>query len=365
MVCFPRHFFRRESRWWVSKGKVSMKSTKFLTQVNQRGTLVMVIIGWILAAVMGLALTAPAQTLDEVQASVGQLSDEAGLLSKALSEIGQQSLVTLKKCRIARWTLSRSDDSAIADAVGVAVAEASTLDEQLQGLLESNQELSKLVDDPQSVSSVVESLIDNEALDGDRGDQIQQKLLELSDTAVALTDDAHSLQSKSYDIKDALSRAQTAATATPPDLEATRGALTDCVKTTLAFSRERRTVVLPKKAAIVRLLKEIHDLLSATGPVTVTSTMGKSGAVKALDKAQRAHEIAMLGQGVAAIRVKVYSTDGKLLFAQEAAGNRLQFMGFDQAGRALANGVYIYAVSALGPDGQVLRTELKKFVIRR
>ncbi|MBI3461010.1 hypothetical protein HY009_08785, partial [Candidatus Acetothermia bacterium] len=238
-----------------------------------------------------------------------------------------------------------------------------TLDEQLQGLLESEQELSKLVNDPQSVSSAVEFLIDNEVLDGDRGDQIQQKLLELSDTAVALTDDAHSLQSKSYDIKDALSRAQTAATATPPDLEATRGALTDCVKTTLAFSRERRTVVLPKKAAILKLLKDIHDLLSATGPLT--STPGKSSAAKALDKAQRAHEITMLGQDVAAIRVKVYSTDGKLLFSQEAAGNRLQFMGFDQAGRALANGVYIYAVSALGPDGQVLRTELKKFVIRR
>jgi len=340
-----------------------MKSTKFLTQANQRGTLMMVIIVWTLAAVMGVALTAPAQTLDEVQASVGQLSDEAGLLSKALSEIGQQSLVTLKKCRIARWTLSRSDDSAVADAVGVAVAEANTLNEQLQGLLESDQELSKLVNDPQSVSSAVESLIDNEVLDGDRGDQIQQKLLELSDTAVALTDDAHSLQSKSYDIKDALSRAQTAATATPPDLEATRGALTDCVKTTLAFSRERRTVLLPKKAAIARLLKEVHDLLSATGPVTATT--GKSGAVKALGKAQRAHEIAVLGQDVAAIRVKVYSTDGKLLFSQEAAGHRLQFMGFDQAGRALANGVYIYAVSALGPDGQVLRTELKKFVIRR
>lgn len=307
---------------------------------------------------LSLTVSASAQTLEEVQASISQLVDESGVLSKALGEVGKESILILRKCRTTRWSLSTLGEG-LKDVILALEKEAGTLEEMLDGIADEDQELAKLINDPQAIGEAVESLIDSELIDGSRGDLIQQRLLDLSDVANALSEDLRSLQSKSYSLKETIYTARMAVMAEAVDFEAVRTSLNDCNKIMLAFGRERRTVVLPKRTVLVKTVNELRDLINGTGPVELPAKPRKN---QALAKAQPAQEIAVLDKNVAALRVHIYSADGRLVLTQEATGNRLSL---EAARTALPNGVYLYSVTAIGPDGNVVKTELKKLVVRR
>ncbi len=74
-----------------------------------------------------------------------------------------------------------------------------------------------------------------------------------------------------------------------------------------------------------------------------------------------------MGHDVAAIRVQVYSPEGRLVLTREAPSRRLILadLNNDSEGKVLANGVYWYTVTAFGPDGHVLKTEIRKLAVRR
>jgi hypothetical protein len=71
------------------------------------------------------------------------------------------------------------------------------------------------------------------------------------------------------------------------------------------------------------------------------------------------------GSGIAGLELEVFDLAGRRLFQQRTAGNRLAFQGLDSAGRTLANGVYLYVVTARGYDGRMIRSEVKKLVVLR
>ena len=333
-----------------------MKSLTLLTQARLFGIVTL----WMVATMMGLtlSLSVSAQTLEEVQASVGQLVDESTVLSKALGEVGKESILILRKCRTTRWSLSTLGDG-LKDAMVALEKEADSLDEMLGGIMDEDQELVKLINDPQAIGDAVESLIDSELLDGSRGDLIQQRLLDLNDIAVALREDMSSLQSKSSSLKETIYAASMAAMAETTDLEAVRASLTDCTKIMLAFGRERRTVVILKRITLVKTVNELRDLINGTGPVELPAKPRKN---QAFAKTQHAQEIAVLDKNVTALRINIYSTDGRLVLTQAAAGNRVLL---EDVQKTLPNGVYLYAVTAVGSDGNVVKTELKKLVVRR
>jgi hypothetical protein len=66
------------------------------------------------------------------------------------------------------------------------------------------------------------------------------------------------------------------------------------------------------------------------------------------------------GVGIASVEAKVWNLAGKLVFSGKANGNALAVDGV-----TLANGVYLYAVTVKGADGQALSTEVRKLVILR
>jgi hypothetical protein len=66
------------------------------------------------------------------------------------------------------------------------------------------------------------------------------------------------------------------------------------------------------------------------------------------------------GLGIASVEAKVWNLAGKLVFSGKANGNALAVDGV-----TLANGVYLYAVTVKGADGQALSTEVRKLVILR
>ncbi len=71
------------------------------------------------------------------------------------------------------------------------------------------------------------------------------------------------------------------------------------------------------------------------------------------------------GQNVARIEVQVFGLDGRLLIREEHAGPALRFNLLDGSGRPLANGVYLYAVTARGTDGTSWRSAVQKVVVLR
>ncbi|MGQ9478040.1 MAG: Ig-like domain-containing protein [Candidatus Bipolaricaulia bacterium] len=69
------------------------------------------------------------------------------------------------------------------------------------------------------------------------------------------------------------------------------------------------------------------------------------------------------GAGIAGIELEVFNLAGQRIFQQWTAGTRLSFQGSDNAGRRLANGVYLFVVTARGYEGGVQRSEVKKLVV--
>lgn len=71
------------------------------------------------------------------------------------------------------------------------------------------------------------------------------------------------------------------------------------------------------------------------------------------------------GAGIAAAELEVYNLSGKKVFTSGPFSGRLEWDLLDSGGRPLANGVYLYVITALGYNGEVVRTKVNKLVILR
>lgn len=70
------------------------------------------------------------------------------------------------------------------------------------------------------------------------------------------------------------------------------------------------------------------------------------------------------GQGIERVELEVFDSSGQKVFHTESADQTLTFYGLSDQGRRLAKGVYLYAVTITGYDGQIVYL-LKKLVILR
>ncbi|MBI3659855.1 hypothetical protein HY230_05215 [Candidatus Acetothermia bacterium] len=79
-----------------------------------------------------------------------------------------------------------------------------------------------------------------------------------------------------------------------------------------------------------------------------------------------AGEFVIEGQGLSAVTVDIWSLSGQFVFSSSVINSKVvKFNGLGSNGQQLANGVYLYAVSAHGMDGGFARTKLQKFILRR
>ena len=65
------------------------------------------------------------------------------------------------------------------------------------------------------------------------------------------------------------------------------------------------------------------------------------------------------------IGVEIFSLAGKSIFSDQASGQTLMWRMRDANGSLVANGVYLYVVTAVDGSGNALRSEIKKFVVMR
>lgn len=76
-------------------------------------------------------------------------------------------------------------------------------------------------------------------------------------------------------------------------------------------------------------------------------------------------EIAPQAPDVATLQVQLYDLSGRLLLDESTTGRRLRFDLRTNAGAPLANGVYLYVITARGADGATWRSETGKLVAMR
>jgi hypothetical protein len=304
-----------------------------------------------IAAMLGFTMKASAQTLADVRADLESLFADITLFNQALSQIGHDANLVLKKCRFARSAISRKKfflNGLVLNTINAAISEANILDSNLD-----------LLDDPGSAFDDFDQGVTDLQTDvlavGLHATRLAAVLSDLAQISATYIPEIQSeildLQSKSSDLLDILDDAQSDATP-PGDLFATRTDLNECIVLLRMFDSERRTIVISKKSPILRLLNEIRGLLRQTGPLA-------SSELAVVVESQRASEMIKLERSVASFRVQVYSTNGKLLLNQEASGSQ-----FALSTAELANGAYFYVLTARGPDGRVLSTALKKFLVR-
>lgn len=72
-----------------------------------------------------------------------------------------------------------------------------------------------------------------------------------------------------------------------------------------------------------------------------------------------------LGTGISAIELEIYNLAGGQVFANQAAGNTLAFHGLTNDGQVMANGVYLYVITAKGFNGETIRSTVNKLAILR
>ncbi|MBI1742992.1 hypothetical protein HYR54_07985 [Candidatus Acetothermia bacterium] len=315
----------------------------------------------VLTALWGFVTPTSAQTIETVRAEVDQLFVTVKLFNQALDQVGHDASSILKKCRFAKSAISRKKfhlGGVVSGAIDDALTEAGLLDTNVDALTNTGNDLDNLGDQLTQAETDVQAI----TIDPTRLSAILNRLMMIQTPYLDdIQTEVEKLQTKSSDLLDilttALDDAQSSSMTAKDD---TRSDLSDCIVLLRDFDRERRTIVIDKKSPIFRLLNEIRGLLRSTGPLPAEALT----AVTPLDKTQRAHEVIALGRDVASIDVSLYSSDGRLLLTQSVVGNRLWLQGVDSSGRALANGVYLYVLTARGPDGSILNTGLKKFVVR-
>lgn len=71
------------------------------------------------------------------------------------------------------------------------------------------------------------------------------------------------------------------------------------------------------------------------------------------------------GVGIESVQLQLFDLTGRQLLERTTEGTALTLPGADESGRLLSNGVYLYVVTAKDGAGNVLRSVVRKLVIRR
>jgi hypothetical protein len=119
-------------------------------------------------------------------------------------------------------------------------------------------------------------------------------------------------------------------------------------------------------SAIFFRFSDASGLVLPETSVSFTPSASRIVAAQALVQESGAVRFAAQGADVAAVKVEVFNLTGRLVYASDFTdGNVLHWNGLSNAGQPLANGVYLYVLTAKARNGDVVRTKVQKLVILR
>jgi hypothetical protein len=153
--------------------------------------------------------------------------------------------------------------------------------------------------------------------------------------------------------------------------------LTETGPNTAIFLSERITTGVPGSGAMLEILPDDNLLATYTDPddpsdfsearaviVTACIPIGEYGNRPNPFSINTQFFIIMGCSQVKRIKVEIYDMTGQLISLKEEEGDRLIWDGSDRAGKPLANGIYIYVLTATG-EARTLRLWPMKLVILR
>jgi hypothetical protein len=108
-------------------------------------------------------------------------------------------------------------------------------------------------------------------------------------------------------------------------------------------------------------LRKLEQSAAALAPLARSAQPNSAKSVTARMRAGTL-EVRVGGQGIAQTTVRVFTLTGKAVATVQASGPTARLSEGDLAG--LPNGVYLYTVTVLGPDG-VWQSEVRKFILVR
>jgi hypothetical protein len=108
-------------------------------------------------------------------------------------------------------------------------------------------------------------------------------------------------------------------------------------------------------------LRKLEQNAAALAPLARSAQPNSAKSVTARMRAGTL-EVRVGGQGIAQTTVRVFTLTGKAVATVQASGPTARLSDGDLAG--LPNGVYLYTVTVLGPDG-VWQSEVRKFILVR
>jgi hypothetical protein len=108
-------------------------------------------------------------------------------------------------------------------------------------------------------------------------------------------------------------------------------------------------------------LRKLEQNAAALAPLARSAQPNSAKSVTARMRAGTL-EVRVGGQGIAQTTVRVFTLTGKAVATVQASGPTARLSEGDLAG--LPNGVYLYTVTVLGPDG-VWQSEVRKFILVR
>lgn len=77
-------------------------------------------------------------------------------------------------------------------------------------------------------------------------------------------------------------------------------------------------------------------------------------------------DLTVAGQGIEDVQVQIYDLAGRRIFdSGYVKGQTVEWHLNTDAGQPVANGVYLYAVTVRGYDGQMVRSKIQKLVVLR
>lgn len=101
-------------------------------------------------------------------------------------------------------------------------------------------------------------------------------------------------------------------------------------------------------------------------PMPIVGSVNSAAVVQARSISNsRAIDFRVEGMNASDLSVEVFALNGAKVFDQKSSSGPLRWNLRDLQGRFVANGVYLYRVIARGPDGHVINSGVKKFLVLR
>jgi hypothetical protein len=311
---------------------------------------------WVSLLVMSLGFFAANALAADIQVARNAAQaalQEVSKFNKHLDLVGRKAFVLNTSCRNARALIDRKRanlNGLAVQAIEKAIGQTEDVLELFPALLDFLPVIDEKI---QSAADEIAELTQEGTLNPFRSNLILDKMQIARNLLPVM---AQNIQSLSDRLGTDLAQAFDKGLAALEDDEslAAREAMNDCLDILREFEKQRKLVGQAQRGKVTKFLSDARLLMRALGPIGAgTSELGLESV--AITLSEKTPEIEL--------QLQLFSADGRLL-AEHTLANTHRLREFSAMLKTFANGVYLVRLKTFSSDGVLIRTELKKIVIK-